>query len=165
MLRLVRQRDIEFNTLPFAGFRRGKGVFIMLLREARDGILFDCECRHLAKGSIRNYRAETKFLMEFLELKQITEVEDVKAHHIRDFMKQKQDSGNTACYVNDILKACKTWFNYLVNEGYPPHGKWRAMSKIRRYSNRFSAFLPLIDTGWENIRFISWRFRVKSECT
>ena len=82
--------------------------FVMLLKEARDGFLFDCECRHLAKGSIRNYRAETKFLMEFLELKQITEVEDVKAHHIRDFMKQKQDSGNTACYVNDILKACKT---------------------------------------------------------
>ena len=80
--------------------------------------MFDCECRHLAKGSIRNYRAETKFLMEFLELKQITEVEDVKAHHIRDFMKQKQDSGNTACYVNDILKACKTWFNYLVEEDY-----------------------------------------------
>ena len=91
---------------------------IMLLREARDGFLFDCECRHLAKGSIRNYRAETKFLMEFLELKQITEVEDVKAHHIRDFMKQKQDSGNTACYVNDILKACKMWFNYLVEEDY-----------------------------------------------
>ena len=90
----------------------------MLLKEARDGFLFDCECRHLAKGSIRNYRAETKFLMEFLELNQITEVEDVKAHHIRDFMKQKQDSGNTACYVNDILKACKTWFNYLVEEDY-----------------------------------------------
>ena len=118
MLRLVRQQDIEFNTLPFAGFRERKGVFIMLLREARDGFLFDCECRHLAKGSIRNYRAETKFLIEFLELKQITEVEEVKAHHIRDFMKQKQDSGNTACYVNDILKACKTWFNYLVEEDY-----------------------------------------------
>lgn len=53
----------------------------MLLKEARDGFLFDCECRHLAKGSIRNDRAETKFLMEFLELKQITEVEGVKAHH------------------------------------------------------------------------------------
>ena len=118
MLRLVRQQDNEFNTFPFAGFRERKGVFIMLLREARDGFLFDWECRHLAKGSIRNYRAETKFLMEFLELKQITEVEEVKAHHIRDFMKQKQDSGNTACYVNDILKACKTWFNYLVEEDY-----------------------------------------------
>ena len=63
MLRLVRQQDNEFNTLPFAGFRERKGVFVMLLKEARDGFLFDCECRHLAKGSIRNYRAETKFLM------------------------------------------------------------------------------------------------------
>ena len=90
----------------------------MCLKDLRDEFLYDCECRHLAKGSIRNYRAETKFLIEFLELKQITEVEEVKAHHIRDFMKQKQDSGNTACYVNDILKACKTWFNYLVEEDY-----------------------------------------------
>ena len=37
MLRLVRQQDNEFNTLPFAGLRERKGVFIMLLREARDG--------------------------------------------------------------------------------------------------------------------------------
>ena len=79
----------------------------MLLKEVRAGFLFDCECRHLAKGSIRNYRAETKFLIEFLELKQITEVEEVKAHHIRDFMKQKQDSGNTAAKVK-YLKQPKT---------------------------------------------------------
>ena len=28
MLRLVRQQDIEFYTLPFAGLRERKGVFI-----------------------------------------------------------------------------------------------------------------------------------------
>ena len=28
MLCLVRQQDIEFNTLPFAGFRERKGVFL-----------------------------------------------------------------------------------------------------------------------------------------
>ncbi len=42
---------------------RGRVFFVMLLKEARDGFLFDCECRHLAKGAIRNYRAETKFPM------------------------------------------------------------------------------------------------------
>ena len=46
----------------------------MLLREARDRFLFDCECRHLAKGSLRNYKAATRFLLEYLELKQITEL-------------------------------------------------------------------------------------------
>lgn len=90
----------------------------MLLTDARDEFLFDCECKHLAKGTIRNYKAETRFLVEFLELKQVTEVEEVKAHHIRDFMKQKQDAGSSACYVNDILKVCKTWFHYLVDEDY-----------------------------------------------
>jgi integrase/recombinase XerD len=90
----------------------------MLLKDARDEFLFDCECKHLAKGTIRNYKAETRFLVEFLELKQVTEGEEVKAHHIRDFMKQKQDAGSSACYVNDILKVCKTWFQYLVDEDY-----------------------------------------------
>ena len=63
----------------------------MLLKEARDGFLFDCECRHLAKGSLRNYKAATRFLLEYLELKQITELEDVRPRHIRDLMKEKQD--------------------------------------------------------------------------
>ena len=90
----------------------------MLLTDARDEFLFDCECKHLAKGTIRNYKAETRFLVEFLDLKQVTEVEEVKAHHIRDFMKQKQDAGSSACYVNDIMKVCKTCFHYLVDEDY-----------------------------------------------
>ena len=38
MLRLVRQQDIEFNTLPFAGFRRGKGVFCV----QNSGLLLFC---------------------------------------------------------------------------------------------------------------------------
>ena len=118
----------------------------MCLKDLRDEFIYDCECRHLAKGSVRNYKAATRFLLEYLELKQITELEDVRPRHIRDLMKEKQDAGSTSRYINDLLKVWRTWFNYLVNEGYPPHGKWRAMSKIWCYSNRFSAFLPLIDT-------------------
>ena len=33
MLRLVRQQDIEFYTLPFAGLRERKGVFVCLQGE------------------------------------------------------------------------------------------------------------------------------------
>ena len=66
----------------------------MCLKELRDEFLYDCECRHLAKGSLRNYRASTRFLLEFLERKQITELEDVRPRHLRDLMKEKQDAGN-----------------------------------------------------------------------
>ena len=55
----------------------------MCLKDLRDEFLYDCECRHLAKGSLRNYRAATRFLVDFLESKHITELEDVKPHHIR----------------------------------------------------------------------------------
>ncbi len=65
----------------------------MCLKDLRDEFLYDCECRHLAKGSLRNYRAATRFLVDFLELRRITELEEVKPHHIRDLMKEKQDMG------------------------------------------------------------------------
>ena len=90
----------------------------MCLKELRDEFLYDCECRHLAKGSLRNYRASTRFLLEFLERKQITELEDVRPRHLRDLLKEKQDAGNTPRYINDLLKVWRTWFNYLVEEGY-----------------------------------------------
>ena len=90
----------------------------MCLKDLRDEFLYDCECRHLAKGSLRNYRAATRFLVDFLELRRITELEEVKPHHIRDLMKEKQDMGSTPRYINDLLKVWRTWFNYLVTEGY-----------------------------------------------
>ena len=90
----------------------------MCLKDLRDEFLYDCECRHLAKGSLRNYRAATRFLVDFLELRRITELEAVKPHHIRDLMKEKQDMGSTPRYINDLLKVWRTWFNYLVTEGY-----------------------------------------------
>ena len=57
-------------------------------------------------------------MLEYLELKQITELEDVRPRYIRDLMKEKQDAGSTSRYINDLLKVWRTWFNYLVNEGY-----------------------------------------------
>ena len=76
----------------------------MFLKDLRDEFIYDCECRHLAKGSVRNYKAATRFLLEYLELKQITELEDVRPRHIRDLMKEKQDAGSTSRYINDLLK-------------------------------------------------------------
>ena len=38
----------------------------MCLKDLRDEFIYDCECRHLAKGSVRNYKAATRFLLEYL---------------------------------------------------------------------------------------------------
>ena len=38
----------------------------MCLKDLRDEFIYDCECRHLAKGSLSNYKAATRFLLEYL---------------------------------------------------------------------------------------------------
>ena len=116
----------------------------MCLKDLRDEFIYDCECRHLAKGSLRNYKAATRFLLEYLELKQITELEDVRPRHIRDLMKEKQDAGSTSRYINDLLKVWRTWFNYLVNEGYleerdNPAKKVKCLRQPRTIIDTFTA--------------------------
>ena len=127
----------------------------MCLKELRDEFLYDCECRHLAKGSLRNYRASTRFLLEFLERKQITELEDVRPRHLRDLMKEKQDAGNTPRYINDLLKVWRTWFNYLVEEGYLEERDTFAQMQLKvlvgcRHYPYVGVFLPVAAyLGWD----------------
>lgn len=90
----------------------------MLFLDAMEEFLYDCECRHLTKGTIRNYRAALSFLNSYLEAKGKSTVEDVTAKDIRDFMREKQSAGCKPAYINDLLKAYKVLFSYLEEEGY-----------------------------------------------
>ena len=44
------------------------------------------------------------------------------------------------------LRYCEREYLSTKQKKYPPHGKWKTMAEIERYSSRFNAFLPLIDT-------------------
>lgn len=104
----------------------------MYLTDCRDEFLYDCECRHLAKGTLRNYRAQINILMEYLAVQGITDVEQVRPTHIRAFMKSKEDTGCKPSYVNDLLKVCKTWFGYLANEGYIKQDISKKVKNVRQ---------------------------------
>ena len=126
----------------------------MCWKDLCDEFLYDCECPYLVKESLRNYRAATRFLLNFLERKQITELEDVKPHHIRDLMKEKRDAGNTPRCINDLLRVWQTWFNYLVNEGYwgerdNPAKKVRTLRQPKTIIDTFT-----VDEMKRMIRFI-----------
>lgn len=90
----------------------------MHLKDCLDEYIYDCECRHLSKQTLRNYRGQIVFLVNHLEGLGIYDVEDVRPHHIRSFLQIKQDAGRKPAYINDLLKAFKTFFNYLEQEGY-----------------------------------------------
>lgn len=90
----------------------------MRMDDCMEEFLYDCECRHLAKGTLRNYRAQISFLVNYLKDIGIIDLEQVKPLHIRNFLRMKQEQGCKPTYVNDLLKAHKTMFNYLEEEGY-----------------------------------------------
>lgn len=114
----------------------------MLLTDCRDEFLYDCECRHLAKGSIRNYKAEITFLIDYLTKQGITKVEEVKTVHIRDFLGFKQDEGRKPSYINDLLKAYKTMFNYLENEEYIKINPAKRVKNVRQPKIIIRTFTP-----------------------
>lgn len=80
---------------------------------------FDCKIRKLSPKTISNYQKQLKYLQRYLESEfGITEVEAVKSIHIKHFLAMKDDQGRKARYINDLLKAFKTFFNYCKKEGY-----------------------------------------------
>ena len=104
----------------------------MLLKDCLDEYIYECECRHLSKGTLRNYRAQISFLFAYLEERGIREIEDVKPQHIRDFLRKKQDEGCKPNYINDLLKAHKTLFNYLEEEGYVSQNAAAKVRNVRK---------------------------------
>ena len=104
----------------------------MLLKDCLEEYIYECECRHLAKGTIRNYEAQIRFLFDYLQEKGIREIEDVKPLHIRSFLRMKQDQGCKPNYINDLLKAHKTLFNYLEAEGYIQQNPAAKVKNVRK---------------------------------
>ncbi len=90
----------------------------MKIRTIADEYLFECEYKKFAPRTLRIYRQHINFLLDFLEQKGITEIEDVKPLHLKQYLMAKQKAKNKPNYINGILSTYKTMFRYFYNEGY-----------------------------------------------
>lgn len=115
----------------------------MRLKDCLDEYIYDCECRHLSKQTLRNYRGQIVFLVNHLEELGIHDVEDVRPHHIRSFLRIKQDAGRKPAYINDLLKAFKTFFNYLEQEGYIESSPATKVKNVRQPKVIIESFTEL----------------------
>ena len=91
----------------------------MTITDAIQEFGFDCKIRKLSPKTISNYQKQLKYLQRYLNSEfKITEIEDIKSIHIKQFLELKDDQRCKARYINDLLKVFKTFFNYLKKEGY-----------------------------------------------
>lgn len=116
----------------------------MLLTNVRDEFTFHCQCRKLSPKTVRNYTKQINYLIRFLENeKKISHIDDVEPKQIKEFLLSMSQTGHTANYVNDLLKAYKVFFRYAFDEGYTEYlltEKIKGLKKpkviIRTFSER-----------------------------
>lgn len=90
----------------------------MVFQDAMVEFCFDCKVRKLSPRSIDNYQKQLRYLQTYLAGEYgIRNVEQVKAFHIKAFLGMMDDRNRKPGYINDLLKAYKTFFNYLKREG------------------------------------------------
>lgn len=115
---------------------------------------FDCKIRKLSPKTIDNYSKQLRYFQRYLLNEfELDEIGQVRAYHIKQFLSWMDDKGRKPRYINDLLKVFKTFFNYMVKEGYmaeSPAGKVKNMkqpktkiitfteNEIRRLLNYFS---------------------------
>ena len=75
--------------------------------------------RKLSPKTIDNYSKQLRYFQRYLKSEfELTDVEEVKPYHIKQFLAWMDDKGRQPRYVNDLLKVFKTFFNYMVRENH-----------------------------------------------
>lgn len=81
--------------------------------------ILDCEIKKFTHKTIKGYKNNLDYLERFLSEKhQITEIENVKPIHLKDFFKYISDMGRKETYMNGLLKVFRAFFKYAVSEEY-----------------------------------------------
>ncbi len=90
----------------------------MLLKDLKAEYLFNCKCRKLSERTITNYEMILRLLLNFLEGKGITTLEQLKPLYIKEFIRMNDEAGRKPNYLNDLLKVYKSFCKYLHEEEY-----------------------------------------------
>lgn len=114
----------------------------MLLADACTEYVFSCKVRRLSEKTIDNYRKQILYWNRYLdEVCDVQEVEKVQPIHIKNFIILKERDKRKPAYINDLLKAYRSFFNYCVEEEYideSPLAKVKNVKEPRVIINTFT---------------------------
>lgn len=91
----------------------------MFLTELIREFVFDCKVRELSDLTVHNYEKQLQKFRHFVrENFQITQFEELKPIHVKEYIASLQERGCKPAYINDLLKAVKCLCSYAQREGY-----------------------------------------------
>ena len=81
--------------------------------------ILDCEVRKLSAKTIKGYRNNNAYLLNFIEREYgIIQIEEITHLHIKAFLMFLQKNGRKATYTNGLIKTFRSFFKYLKQEEY-----------------------------------------------
>ena len=82
----------------------------MVLKE----FILDCEMRKLSAKTIKGYRNNNTYLLNFIEREYgIIQIEEITHLHIKAFLMFLQKNGRKTTYTNGLIKTFRSFFMYL----------------------------------------------------
>ena len=91
----------------------------MLLEDALQEYLYDCQLRKLSVRTIKGVRNNNRRMFLYLYNSfDIKELEEVKRVHIQSYITYLSDLGRKETYINGIIKCFRGFFKYCEDEKY-----------------------------------------------
>ena len=90
----------------------------MLFQEGVEEFLLDCRVRNLSKRTIETYRSQIRVFSSYIFSEfELDKLEEIKKPHVKSFILWMKEE-RSANYINQILKALRTFYKYLFTEEY-----------------------------------------------
>lgn len=91
----------------------------MLLKDVLEEFLLELEIRNYSKRTLKSYKNNNLLFFTYLEKEfEITEIEDIKPIHIKNYIKFLKSKGRKESYINGIIKCFRAYFKYANDEDY-----------------------------------------------
>ena len=119
----------------------------MLTKHCLQEFILDCQLRRLSPRTVKGYHNNTlNFLIYSEKHYEITEVEEIRTVHIKQYIQYLLNKKLTASYINGILKCLRAFFHFAVQEEYiyaNPTDKVRMQKRASAVAALTNALQPL----------------------
>lgn len=96
-----------------------EGGFFMYLEDVYKEFLFDLEIKSYSPRTIKGYKNNNRAFHNYLKNEfDVEEVEDVTTKHIKSYFMNLKQKGLTEVYINSVHKCMRSFFKFIVEEGY-----------------------------------------------
>lgn len=94
-------------------------VFCLFLDDVYEEFLYDLKIKNYSPRTIKGYKNNNKAFLNYLKNEfEIEEIEDITSKNIKSYLMHLKNKGLTELYINTVHKCLRSFFRFMVEEGY-----------------------------------------------